>query len=67
MKTYWNEKEKLDWNDRYDKKGKIYYNRNGWGVEALIFGEENLEAEIKEEERDVKDKKKHKENRRVKI
>lgn len=35
MKRCWIEKEKNGWKDMYSREREKYYNRNGWGIEAL--------------------------------
>lgn len=35
LKKCWREKERKGWKETYSREREKYYNRNGWGVEAL--------------------------------
>lgn len=56
VKLCWKEKEESKWKDRYSKERTKYYNRNGWGTEAVETmrneGKE-IEAELITREREV--------------
>lgn len=57
VKRCWKEKEKEGWKDQYGLERKVYYNRNGWGIEAIEnMGKEErkyLEKEIVRKEKDI--------------
>lgn len=56
VRMYWKEKEERGWNDRYGKEKTKYYNRNGWGIEAVEIMLEkgyDLENEIITREKDI--------------
>jgi len=54
-KWCWKEKEKKSWGGKYGKERESFYNRNGWGIEAkeVKEGNENMEAELINRERDI--------------
>lgn len=33
--TCWEKKVAYEWRDQYGKEKEKYYNRNGWGIEAI--------------------------------
>lgn len=56
VKKCWEEKEKRNWKDQYGKEKVRYYNRNGWGIEAIEINDREdrkLEKELLLKEKDI--------------